>query len=397
MGTRGIPLLLAAVVCLAQEPPLRAGKPPVYPGDEVPRGFSSAAAAELFAAAVTAQKSKDFSTAVTKYEEFLRLRPGFVPALSNLGAALAALGRFDEAVASYEQALRREPANRAIRANLALAYYKRAEFRKAADEFEAVHAADQGNEQALYLLADCYLRLGENGKVIDLLAPLVDRDPDDRAGSYLLGTALLRDGQHERGRKLIERFMRFGDTAEIHLLIGASQLAAGDYEVALTTLKKAADLNPNLPGVWALYGRAEMENDHSEEAKAAFRRELAADPTDFDANLNLGALLRMETRFEEARPLIERALAIRPASIAARYQAASLELAGGRLEEARKILEAMVAEAPDFVEAHAQLAATYYKLGRRDDGRRHREIIMKLQAESRKQDGARPQKAAAAP
>ena len=122
---------------------------------------------------------------------------------------------------------------------------------------------------------------------------------------------MIRDGQIQRGQVVIDRILSHGDSAEANLLLGASQLAAREHKEALATLRKAIGLNPQLPGIWTLYGRAQMENEDNDAAKASFRKALDADATDFEANLHLGALLRHDNDPEAAAVYIARALQLR--------------------------------------------------------------------------------------
>jgi tetratricopeptide (TPR) repeat protein len=204
--------------------------------------------------------------------------------------------------------------------------------------------------------------------------------------TYLLGTALVRDGEVRKGQQVIDRILKHGESAEANLLIGSLELAAGRYTEALATLQKAEGLNPKLPGLQALLGRARMENDDADGAKAAFAKELDADSADFDSNLHLGALLRIENSFDEAGKYIRRALQVRPDSVAARFQLGSIHLARGELAQAVEVLERVVKDSPEFLEAHVQLASAYYKVGRKEDGQRERQIVLKLNEENRKRD-----------
>ena len=108
--------------------------------------------------------------------------PKSVMARSNLGAALARAGHFEEAIVEYQHALELEPRNLPVRVNLGLAYYKTSQISAAAEELSQVVRQQPSNRQALFLLADCNLRLGENRKVIELLlAALKKASPDDKA------------------------------------------------------------------------------------------------------------------------------------------------------------------------------------------------------------------------
>jgi tetratricopeptide (TPR) repeat protein len=133
-----------------------------------------------------------------------------------------------------------------------------------------------------------------------------------------------------------------------------------------------------------------MENDDNAGAKAAFRLALEQDANDFEANLRLGAILRMQNEHAAALPYIEKALRLRPASLPARYQKAALLVAMGRLEEALPLLEALVEESPSFTEAHLQLAQVYFRLGRREDGQRQRAIVLELQEKERQASRPKP-------
>jgi tetratricopeptide (TPR) repeat protein len=319
--------------------------------------------------------------AVLEYREYLKQRPQNVQARSNLGAALSRAGRYEEAAGEYKLALKQDPSNAPVLLNLALAYYKTAQIPKAAETLSAVHSLQPANRQALLLLADCHLRLGENAKVVDLLSPLEKEAGDDPAFIYLLGTALIRDQKADRGQVLVDRILRDGDSAEARLLLGTTKMNVHDYKGALEDLKKAVDLNPNLPDVQAYYGLALLSTGDETGAGAAFRRELEANPNDFVSNLQLGVLLKQDQSYDEARRYFGRALLVRPGNPGVRYQLATLDLAAGKVEEAGRTLESLTSEAPQFTEAHVSLATVYYRLKRKADGDKERAIVLKLNSE----------------
>jgi len=304
--------------------------------------------------AITLHQSGDFSGAIGLYQEYLKLRPGSLDGLSNLGAALAHEGRFAEAIAQYNQALKIQPKNPQALINLALAYYKTGRIAEAREKLESVRPMLPDNRQVALLLADCELRLGEYKRAIALLDPLERETPDDLALSYLLGTALIRDQQTERGSQVIDRILRHGDSAEAHLLLATAKLNVHDVSGAQQDLEKAIELNPKLPEAHAYLGLALGSAGDYEAATAAFRAELELDPYNFTAIVELGMLAKRYQRLSEALSLFERALIVHPGDPAAEYQIATIELATGKVEEARQRLEMLVRESPQFLEAHAR-------------------------------------------
>jgi Tfp pilus assembly protein PilF len=120
----------------------------------------------------------------------------------------------------------------------------------------------------------------------------------------------------------------------------------------------------------------------------AFRKELAANPNDYNANMQLAVLLKEDEKIEEAAVCLHRALQVRPGDLGVRYQLATIDLHAGKSEAARGELLSIVKEAPGFVEAHVTLATVYYRLKRKEDGDRERAIVQKLNAEAQaKQPG----------
>jgi tetratricopeptide (TPR) repeat protein len=337
---------------------------------------------ELLQRAIVLHQSGDLENAIRAYREYLVVRPGSIEARSNLGAVLARTGRYEEAIAEYGLALAMYPQNAAILLNLGLAYYKTGRAADAAARFEqAASLAPQFKDQAMLLLASCYNSLGQYKKAIAALAPLENEKSVDQAFNYLYGTALIGDGESARGAVIINRILSRGDSAEARLLLGTTKLQAHDHEGALADLEKAIALNDRLPGAHARLGELLLAMGEIARAAAAFRQEIALDPTDFVSNLNMGVLAKQDQEYADARLYLERALKSRPGDPGVRYQLALLDLATSGLNQARKTLETLIGEWPGFAEVHGTLATVYYRLDRTADGDRERAIAQKLNDE----------------
>jgi tetratricopeptide (TPR) repeat protein len=350
------------------------------------------AAQELIQDAIRKQQAGDLQSAVTEYREFLKLYPDATAIHSNLGAALAGLGRFEEAIREYKAALQQSPSLNDARLNLAIAYYKMGRIPEAATQLAKVHAATPANSQAVLLLADCYLRMGRAKDVIHLLEPEEKQHPDDLAIAYLLGMAFIHENRPDEGQLRIDRIFRNGDSAEAHIMLGSAKMNIADYAGARDEFAKAEALNANLPDVHVLYAKALQFTGDSDLSVKEFKAALEVDPFNFDANLQLGAISRQEQNYEQARQYLARALKVRPADPGARYQLAVIAVDEGKPEVARQILEFLVKESPQFTEAHVSLSLVYYRLKRPADGKREQEIVQKLTAEEQaKQPGVKPQ------
>ncbi len=341
----------------------------------------------IFARGVERHQAGDILGAVEAYREVLQKDPSRIDARSNLGAAYVRLGRYEDAVQEYQKALAADPEQVKVRFNLALALYKAALVKEAATELEKVLAGEPKNNAALLLLADCELQLGQDSRVVALLSPREDDLKDDRLFNYLLGNALLRRDELLRGQVLIDRLFQGGDSAEARLLLGAAYMQRRDPKSALEEFEKAIELNPKLPTLYSLYGRALMERGRRPEAVQAFRREFEANANDFDSNLYLGLLLKDDNNLDEAYDHLKRAERQRPQDVRVLYGLGSLHLAAGRVAEAETVLEAVTAQTPDYLQAHVLLATVYYRQKKKDQGDRERGIAEDIR---RKQQAKEP-------
>jgi len=276
----------------------------------------------ICAHAVELHRSGDVEHAIPQYQKCLALRPDVPELRSNLGAALAGAGRYTEAIEQYQRALRAAPGNPGLRLNLALAYYKSGEIDKAAGELESLHGEQSGNSNVTLLLGDCYLRRGEFKRIIELLAPLEEQHRDDQALAYLLGMALIRDGQVAKGQGIVDRILRDRDSGEAHYLMATAAFMNHNFPAAVEEFQKAIQINPAMTSVESWYGQALLETGDADGAAAAFRKELASNPNDFESNEKLGAILTTRRQFDEALPYLQRAVSMRPGSAEARSELA---------------------------------------------------------------------------
>ncbi|HEX6464469.1 MAG TPA: tetratricopeptide repeat protein [Vicinamibacterales bacterium] len=358
-----VPLLLSVVLLLSQSPA------PQQPGQEFDR---------LVSEALQLHQAGDILGAIDDYQAALRIDPKQAGVRSNLGAAYVKLGKYDEAIEQYTQALAIDGANSTFRFNLALAYYKAARLPQAIDAFQKVVATQPDNKPAVLLLADAMLQGGQYKEVVELLSPRDEQFQADLGFAYVLGTALLRVGERSRGQIYLDRIFSAGESAEGHLLMGTALIENRQYPEAIEEIKKAIELNPSLPTVRTVYARALLGAGDHDAALRELHRAVVASPNDFEANLELGALLRRDERHQESEHYLRRAVELRPQDATARFGLAGALLSLGQVEQSRRLLEGVVKDAPDYTAAHVMLATVYYRLKLKDEGDREKAIADRL-------------------
>ncbi len=320
---------------------------------------ASSDAVALAGRAVQLQQAHDYAAAAEAYRALLKIQPNEVATHVNLGVVLVNLGRFDEAIAEYQTADRLLPNDPRIALNIALAYEKSGRMKEAETRFEALHKNAPQDSRITMLLADCHLQTGDDDRVIELLQPFETQQPDDLALAYMLGLALLHKGRIAEGQVRLDRILRNGDTAEARFLLGTRMFESGDYPAAVKQLAGAIDLNPSLPQLQSLYGRALLNTGDPDAAVSAFQKALTTDANDYAANLGLGQILTFRKQFKEAMPSLRRALQVRPASADAALALAECLSGTGQFRSARPYAEAAGQALPNSAEIHGTLAEIY--------------------------------------
>jgi tetratricopeptide (TPR) repeat protein len=350
--------------------------------------FSSALASaqqpdpdRLFGSAIEAQQRGDYSTAIEDYQKLLKLRPKMVEARVNLGAALAHSGQFDEAIAQYRLALPDVPDKDAVHMNIGLAYYKKGDLADAIREFKIVQTSQPLDPQLAILLGDSEVRSGKGADAVAMLTPLEVENTGNPDFEYVMGTALVAAGNRRDGVARLEKVAQTTNSADAYFLAGSINMDLNEFEHARNDLEAAFRLNPKLPRINTLVGKARDRTGDQSGAEPAFRAALAIDPNDFDANLYLGAILLKRRAVDEAKPYLDKAVELNPTSTMARYESAMWKSNSGQYEAAAKDLEEVEKADPNWLEPHIELATVYYRLHRPADGAKERAIVDKLTAE----------------
>lgn len=147
---------------------------------------------------------------------------------------------------------------------------------------------------------------------------------------------------------------------------GREAIAAKNYDVAVTSLTKASELDPNQDVVWAnladAYSAAGAAKTAPAEKQAAFDKGIEAygkalqiKPADADYHNNFGLLLAKAGKFDQAMSELNKAAELSPAS-AGRYffNLGAILTNAGQLEPAGEAFKKAIAADPNYADAHYQ-------------------------------------------
>lgn len=330
-----------------------------------------------FAAARQMQQQQRWPEAEQAYRTHIK-RFGATPeVLANLGAVLVREDKFTEAIASYQQALRAAPQLTPIHLNLGLAYMKSGNPAAAAQSFTAFLSKHPDHRQARQLRAMALLDAGKNNEAAaDYQSLLPSDDITIRLG---LASALSREGKAEEARALLEPLLA-SDSPDVQFVYGQALFEEGSYVKALEVLQQVQKAKPDAPQLSFYLGAIYWRQQRTDDAIAAWRKELDANPGSFQSNYTLGAALAFggPPTSKEAEQHLRKALQLKPQHPQTLYQLGKILWTRSKSPEAVTLLERAAKNQPDYREVHYLLASVYQTLGRRADAQREFAVVKKL-------------------
>ena len=186
------------------------------------------------------QERGEHQRAVEQFREAIRRRPDYVAPRILLGASLLALGRTQESLRELERAAKLQPEEPLARRELARAYEGAGDLRGVVEQY----------------------------RILRQLAP---KDPE---WAYQLGRAYLK-----LAASCYQQLARVGpNSARAHQVAGENYHVQGQLDLALQAFERAAQADPDLPGIHLQMAEIYFERGKMVEARQQVEQELAIVP-----------------------------------------------------------------------------------------------------------------------
>jgi superkiller protein 3 len=335
----------------------------------------------------------EYDLARQELERGVRLAPEDPAGWGQLGKLHLTTLQLDAAERALTEAIRLRPDRSTYVAMLGEAYRLRGDpqnVQAAVDHFRRALSLDPGNGDAYHRLGLAYQRLGRLSEAAVALSAATRAAPDSPQPYFALAQVERRRGRREAARSAMRTFRRLeagqraalpGEGAPMPSLDPetAALLEQGrraffgesEPEGALRLLQQARERAPRHPDVLYNLGLVLHFVGRLEEAEAAFRGALAADPKNPRYHAWIGTILlaRGPGELEEAIAALKRSVELGPDYAYGHYQLGRALLLQNRPAEAASLLERAVARNPRYREAHYSLSQAYLRLGKRDAAR----------------------------
>ncbi len=197
--------------------------------------------------------------------------------------------------------------------NLSASYYLSTRYADAITALTELNEMTPNDAGTLSLLGSSLVLSQQYERAIAPLeqaANLLGADDASRLNVLVdLGIAYSRSGQTERALGVFDQISSSeGVTAEQHAWMGYTYLQAGRTDSAITTLERAAELDPENPAVINNLATAYLQRNSDEDrvkARALYRKLAELAPNNPVAGYNLGSMYLGEGNYAEAKKFLE--------------------------------------------------------------------------------------------
>ena len=303
-------------------------------------------------------------------------------ALNNLALAEAALGQIDRAVARLRAALRLEPGHVQALNNLGVLALRQGDALSAERYMDAVRQVEDftGTVDAVTWnhLGAAASALGDVEKALEYYQMAGGKEHGEFEVYYNLGRSWIEHGKSDIGVPYLRQaFAIEPNNADVHTVLGAAYLFVGRsqlYAEALKHLKRALQINTHhrTAAINLILALREIRNDDM--AAQLIGQALKLFPKTAEPQF-LAALLTLERapdarqhedRWAGAAQRFEASLATRPTMVSALYNSALCQFMIGFRDTSAKLLETVVARDPSMGPAY-YLIGYGHAVGKRDD------------------------------
>ena len=317
--------------------------------------------------------------AIPEFRAILAVDPANLDAQANLGVLLFFQGDYGGAAPYLRQALAQRADLSKIQALLGIAENILGQTAEARTDLEA--AVPKLSEPAIRVQAGLALveldvaaqEFDRAADTIGLLRQVAPTDPRVLYTGYRIAT-------EQADEALLSLSLAAPDSPQMHQAMAHQLEQARDLPAAIANLRKAAELDPHLPGIHFELAEALRSSDDQKlrsEAAAQYRLALAENSHDAHSAAALGDLSATAGDLPAATTFYRQALAIDPRMAEAEIGLAHIDTEQGDFAAAAPVLEQVVAADPTNALAHFRLSTVYRKLNRPADARRELEAYQR--------------------
>jgi tetratricopeptide (TPR) repeat protein len=381
---------------------------------EAPESFE---VQELLGLVYSAQ-SQD-ARATQHLRKAVNLKPDSAPARTNLAANLARLGKIDLATEQFKKAVELDPRNFETNHNLGESYVRSGKVAEAAPFLEKAQQIDPSSYDNGYDLSLAYLQVGRLADGRHLIQDLLSRkntaelhnllgEVEEKDGKFIEAANEFENAAHmdpsesnlfDWGSELllhrtlgpaVEVFQqasaRYPASQRMAVALGMALYAHGNYDDAVKSLLRAADLNPTELNCYFFLSKAyDSSPSQADEVIRRFRRFAELQPNSARALYYYAMSLWKGRRAQDPgldlhqiESLLTKSLALDPKLAEAHLQLGNLYSDQNKYTEAIPEYKRALELNSDLADAYYRLGQAYVRTGEKDRAQEQFQVYQKI-------------------
>jgi tetratricopeptide (TPR) repeat protein len=355
-------------------------------------------------------------------EKAVRLKPDSAAARTNLAANLARMGKLDLAEVQFKKAVKLEPQNFDANHNLGELYAREGKVGDAAPFLEQAQRINPSSYDNGYDLSLAYILTGrltdarqlvqdllktkDTAELHNLMGEIEERDGKFVAAANQYETAAQMDPSesnlfdwgselliHRTLAPAIEVFQhaaeRYPNSPRLLIGLGMALYSRGNYDEAVKSLLRAADLNPSDPSGYLFLSKAyDSSPGQADEVIQRFRRFAELQPRNPRASYYYAMSLWKGKRaqdpgldLQQIESLLKKAIGLDPKFGEAYLQLGNLYSDQNKYTESIPEYERALELIPDLADGHYRLGQAYVHTGDKDRAQQQFQVYQQLRAQ----------------
>jgi tetratricopeptide (TPR) repeat protein len=372
---------------------------------------------ELLGLVYSAQ-SQD-ARATQHLQKAVHLKPDSAPARTNLAANLARLGKLDLATEQFKKAVELDPKNFDTNHNLGESYVRSGKVAEATPFLEKAQQINPSSYDNGYDLSLAYIQIGRFTDARQLIHDLLKQknkaelhnllgEVEEKNGKFVPAANEYEIAAHmdpsesnlfDWGSELLlhrtlgpavdvfqQASQRYPASQRLVVGLGMALYARGNYDDAVKSLLKAADLNPSDPNCYLFLSKAyDSSPSQADEVIQRFRRFAELQPSNARALYYYAISLWKGKRAQDPSLDLHQVESLLKKSLALDPQLAEVHLQLGNLySDLTKYAEAVPEYVgalelnPDLADAHYRLGQAYVRTGEKDRAQEQFQVYQRL-------------------
>jgi tetratricopeptide (TPR) repeat protein len=352
----------------------------------------------------------------------VRLKPDSAPARTNLAANLSRLGKIELAGEQFKKAAELDPQNFDTNHNLGEFYARAGKIAQAAPFLQQAQRIDPSSYDNGYDLSLAYLLTGQLADAEQLMLELLKHkntaelhnlmgEVEEKKGQYVAAANEFETAAHmdpsesnlfDWGSELllhrtldpaIEVFQhaaeRYPDSSRLAIGLGMALYSRGNYDEAVKSLLRAADLDPGDARTYPFLSRAyDSSPSQADEVIQRFRRFAELQPHNARAQYYFAMSLWKGRRaqdpgldLQKIESLLKQSIALDPALADAHLQLGNLYSDQAKYSDSIPEYRRAIELNSDLADAHYRLGQAYVRSGEKDRAQEEFQVYQRLRAE----------------